>query len=176
VFTNLLNGARFHLTPTMHGPVDIEQIAHSLGNICRFTGAGKFYSVAEHSYWMSMLVSEEHAYEALMHDAHEFVMGDINRIIKNCIPEIEAFEHKVAAYIRPILGLRPSLSAEVLEMDDRLAVTEAIFLGLDTRSSIHDWSNHMPVAFEPLLLGPEKATELFQRRYLQIGLPEEYGI
>lgn len=62
-------------------PIDI---ATQLARKCRFGGATKkFYSVAEHSVWCA-LYAEEHypdkptlPFLMLLHDAHEFSMGDV---------------------------------------------------------------------------------------------------
>ncbi len=43
--------------------INIEDIAHHLSMLCRFTGAvKKFYSVAEHSWLLSRFVSPENAF------------------------------------------------------------------------------------------------------------------
>lgn len=61
----------------------IDDIAHHLGNICRFNGATKrFYSVAEHSVYVSMICDPEDALEGLMHDAPEFALNDLIRPLK----------------------------------------------------------------------------------------------
>ena len=61
----------------------IEDIAHSLGNSCRFTGhVREFYSVAEHSVRMVELVGGEYARDVLLHDASEAYLSDIARPLK----------------------------------------------------------------------------------------------
>jgi hypothetical protein len=68
--------------------VYIADIAHHLSMLCRFTGAvRKFYSVAEHSVHVSNLVEEqgysnEVQLQALLHDATEAYIADINRPAK----------------------------------------------------------------------------------------------
>ena len=74
--------------------VRVEDIAHHLGNICRFSGAcRRYYSVAEHSVHVSHVVDAATMYDAddnrllvlaaLLHDAEEFVPPhDVARPVK----------------------------------------------------------------------------------------------
>jgi hypothetical protein len=75
-------GRAFDLFDPQPDQICLEDIAHSLSQICRFTGhCGRFYSVAEHCWEMSDLIeSDDPAVKlaALMHDAHEAYLGDIS--------------------------------------------------------------------------------------------------
>jgi uncharacterized protein len=58
--------------------VDVADIAHALSNVCRFTGHTiEFYSVAQHSYIVSLLVPQHKALSALMHDSPEAYVCDL---------------------------------------------------------------------------------------------------
>lgn len=65
----------------------IEDIAHALSNICRYTGhTGEFYSVAQHSVLASLHISDaKFALAALMHDASEAYLGDVSRPLKRIV-------------------------------------------------------------------------------------------
>lgn len=64
----------------------IEDIAHSLANVCRYTGhTSKFYSVGQHSVIVSTIVGENRHDQlfGLMHDATEAYLSDLARPVKN---------------------------------------------------------------------------------------------
>lgn len=61
----------------------IDDIAQGLANICRFNGQCRsFYSVAEHSVAVSMLVETPYRLAGLLHDAAEAYLGDVPRPLK----------------------------------------------------------------------------------------------
>lgn len=77
-----------HVDPFNAKPSDIllDDIAHALGNICRFTGhVQKFYSVAQHSVHVAERVRRHGvmpAMHALFHDAHEAYLNDLSAPVK----------------------------------------------------------------------------------------------
>lgn len=112
----------FH-NPGLH-EYKIEEIANSLSKICRFTGhVRQFYSVAEHSVYVSMLVPDELALAALLHDASEAYLGDVVSPLKALLPEYKAIERRVemsiAAAFPQASGLWP-LNPLIKEADLRM--------------------------------------------------------
>ena len=116
--------------------VSIEDIAHHLSHLCRFTGACRqFYSVAQHS----VLVCEELAIAAhdkarqtwglygLLHDASEAYLMDVPRPLKHA-PDFEVYREAEAvlqAVIYQAFGLAPFGEPELLKtVDRRLLRTE----------------------------------------------------
>lgn len=68
--------------------IDIYDIAHSLALQCRFTGhTTEFYSTAQHSYYVSLIVPKEDALWGLLHDASETYVSDVARPIKHSLSE-----------------------------------------------------------------------------------------
>ncbi|QRF55780.1 hypothetical protein [Variovorax paradoxus] len=90
----LASGRDYYFDGHMERPIDIEDIAHHLAMINRFGGATlRPYSDAEHSLLCSEIAQREGAapilqWLALMHDAHEFVTGDMSSPIKRVINKI----------------------------------------------------------------------------------------
>jgi uncharacterized protein len=66
--------------------IKIEDIAHSLSLQCRFCGHIKrFYSVAEHSLNLSLMIPPIYRIYVMLHDAHKTYFHDINKPLKNII-------------------------------------------------------------------------------------------
>jgi hypothetical protein len=108
--------------------IAIEDIAHALGNICRFTGhVREFYSVAQHSYLASQIVPAEHALTALLHDASEAYLSDVSRPIKTQ-PEFgntyKRYEERLERAIADRFGLQWPWPSEVKRADEALLRTE----------------------------------------------------
>lgn len=111
-----------HTIETAHGvsfdyyepEVRTDDIAHALGNVCRFGGhTCRFYSVAEHSVLVAALVREWDsalALPALFHDGHEAYMGDAPSPLK---PEFGDGFAELASLIdvavADVLGIDPAL-------------------------------------------------------------------
>ncbi len=86
-FAQLANQKRFHPFAPRAEEVEIEAVARSLSNTCRFNGhVETFYSVAEHSVHVSRLVEPEYALDGLLHDAGEaYLAGDVWTPVKRQI-------------------------------------------------------------------------------------------
>lgn len=164
-------GSYFDLLDPHGSRIEIEDIAHALSNLCRFTGhTHMFYSVAEHSWWCSMIVSRSDALAALMHDAAEAFVGDVSRPLKSLIPDFRRIEHVVQSAICARFGLSLELPATVKEADLLMLASEQLHCmrssdrwpGLDgVRPMVvpHCWS-------------PEVAREKFLERFAELYVPE----
>ena len=127
-------GRKFYIDDPSKEDVCIEDIAHALGNLCRFVGHCKtFYSVAQHSVFVSKMCRPEHALHGLLHDAAEAYLGDLNRPLRELFRlrldfwGFEVLEQRVFTAI----GLRFKLSSpfipiDVKLVDDRSLATEAL--------------------------------------------------
>lgn len=133
----------YHLKPTEQ-MIDIDDIAHSLSMICRWTGHTKFhYSVAQHSIYASRIVEPGLALSALLHDASEAYLGDMNRPLKHFTAagpaylEIEAVVEKT---IFRKFGLPYPLPKEVKEADIQMLYAEKAQLMNVTKATKYESS------------------------------------
>lgn len=112
----LSSGRYFDFTDPQ--PLTIEEVAHALANLCRFTGhPERFYSVAQHSVLVAKLLPPRLQLQGLLHDAVEAVMGDMASPLKMLLPEYKALEHKVEAVILQGFGLPAKLDPLVKHAD-----------------------------------------------------------
>jgi 5'-deoxynucleotidase YfbR-like HD superfamily hydrolase len=99
--------------------INIEDIAHALSHQCRFGGhLPRFFSVAQHSIFTSLIVQPEHKLAALMHDASEAYLLDIPRPIKNKLANYIEIEDGLMGVIALKYGFQWPLHDEVKKADE----------------------------------------------------------
>lgn len=121
------SGIQYSLLNPRVEDILIEDIAHHLSNICRYTGACReFYSVAQHSWHVSFLCDPEYALEGLMHDSSEAYVSDMSAPLKhspNMLPYRDIEEINARAIVTRF-GLRYPWHASIKEADFRMYKTE----------------------------------------------------
>ena len=119
------SGISFNLLEPDPDLIEIEDIAHALSHLCRFTGHTKcFYSVAEHSVLVSLYVPPQFGLEALLHDAAEAYIGDVSSPLKAQLHEYRNIEFKLDQAIRKRFGLPPKQSPCIKQADLIMLATE----------------------------------------------------
>ena len=120
----MLSGRRLDLLDPTPVDIEIEDIAHGLSFVARWNGQtlGDFpYSVAEHSLLVERLYSRiaprapaKWRLAALLHDAPEYVIGDMISPVKNAIgPAYDDLDKRLAAAVHIRFGLPATLPVTV---------------------------------------------------------------
>jgi 5'-deoxynucleotidase YfbR-like HD superfamily hydrolase len=125
----LYSGSYFNFLNPEQSNLTIDDIAHGLSHINRFTGhSEKPYSVAEHCVRGSYEISEHLALDFLMHDASESVLGDVSTPLKMLLPDYKTVEKCVERAIANRFGTEFPMSPEVKIVDTRMLATEVFHL------------------------------------------------
>lgn len=120
-------GRKFYPIDPRPEEVCIEDIAHSLANICRFGGhTTRFFSVAQHSLLVASQFEMSHPWRffGLMHDATETYVGDMIRPLKLSMPAFKEVENRVWVAIAERFHLPIDLPPELKHADNVALMTE----------------------------------------------------
>ncbi|MCZ0811219.1 MAG: HD family hydrolase [Pseudomonadota bacterium] len=120
----MLSGRRLDLLDPTPVDIEIEDIAHGLAFVARWNGqtSGDYaYSVAEHSLLVECLFSRlspsapaKWKLAALLHDAPEYVIGDMISPVKSAVgPGYEELDKRLSAAIHLRFGLPAAIPAQV---------------------------------------------------------------
>lgn len=150
---------------------EIEDIAHALSQNCRWTGHCKeFFSVAEHSIWVSRLVPAEMKLAALMHDASEAYLTDVAAPIKPYLTSYYDIEAKIMKALSIKFGFQYPLPSEVKRADTILLSEEAYQL---TSKEGKEWAMWETIGGRPDQINlplecwfPATAEEQFLREFI----------
>jgi hypothetical protein len=165
------SGARFYPADPRPGDFDIADIAHALSNLCRYGGhSKKFYSVAEHSVYVSRVVAPRFALVGLLHDATEAYLVDVPRPIKKMLPAYEEMEDGIWA----ALARQFELPCGQMPLEVKEADTEVLLAERDQVLAVppDDWSiPGKPADIGQIkFLAPEAAKKAFLDRYQELEL------
>ena len=115
------SGARFYPLDPRPEEIQIEDVAHALGHLCRFAGhTSSFYTVAQHSVLVSRICEPQDALWGLLHDASEAYLGDMVRPLKRQ-PEMASYqeaEERLMAAICERFGLPAAMPESVVRADE----------------------------------------------------------
>ncbi|MEB8388882.1 HD family hydrolase [Rhodobacteraceae bacterium KMM 6894] len=120
----MLSGRRLDLLDPTPVDIEIEDIAHGLAFVARWNGqtlGDHAYSVAEHSLLVEVLFARmapkapaKWRLAALLHDAPEYVIGDMISPVKAAIgPDYDALDARLAAAIHIRFGLPAAIPVQI---------------------------------------------------------------
>jgi 5'-deoxynucleotidase YfbR-like HD superfamily hydrolase len=164
-------GHMFNLLQPENSHICIEDIAHSLSNLCRFNGhTREFYSVAQHCILVSQLVPQHLALEGLMHDCAEAYMGDCTTPLKQQLPEYKTIENNIQQCIFAQIGLQFPLRHQIKHADIRALATEKRDL-MSEPGEPRYWDTLKgisPIIQKITPLPPKEAEQVFLQRYFEL--------
>lgn len=178
----MLSGRRLDLLDPSPLDIEIEDIAHGLARVARWNGQTKgdhAFSVAQHSVLVESLVQQmwpdagpDQLLGALLHDAPEYVIGDMISPFKNALGvDYRQFEARLESAIRLRFGLPAKISADlkarIKQADQSAAFYEATRLaGFDIDEALDFFGAPPPgPAPEMTPMSPIDAQALFLRRF-----------
>lgn len=134
----MLSGRRLDLLDPSPLDIEIEDIAHGLARVARWNGqtSGDYtFSVAEHSLLVEEIagdidgsLSREYRLAALLHDAPEYVIGDLISPFKAALSlDYHAVEARLLGAIHVRFGLPPALPDATTKLIKRADKAAAYF-------------------------------------------------
>ncbi|MEO0358388.1 MAG: HD family hydrolase [Pseudomonadota bacterium] len=155
----MLSGRRLDLLDPTPMDIEIEDIAHGLAFVARWNGqtTGDYpYSVAEHSLLVERLFAHlapkatpAQRLTALLHDAPEYVIGDMISPVKNAVgPGYEELDKRLTAAIHIRFGLPAdtpvALKRHIKKADKVSAWFEATQLAGFSVAEANKFFGHVP--------------------------------
>lgn len=168
----LLSGCLFDYDRPHESNIQIEDIAGALSKVCRFSGhIHQFYSVAQHAINASRIVSEEFAFDALMHDTAEAFTNDLPTPLKFAVPIFKELEVRIESAMGKRFGFAYPLPDAVKLADAQMLALEKVKLKRD----FSEWTvlegietDHIAHLVDLSPMTPSRAERLFLERYEEL--------
>jgi 5'-deoxynucleotidase YfbR-like HD superfamily hydrolase len=181
----MLSGRRLDLLDPSPLDIEIDDIAHGLARVARWNGQTRgahAFSVAQHSVLVEAFFAEISAgatpadrMGALLHDAPEYVIGDMISPFKAVLGgDYKVVEHRLEGAIRLRFGLTAHMSdamkARVKQADQAAAFHEATRLaGFDVDEALQFFGAPPPgLAPDMTPLSPTDAQAQFVARFVEL--------
>lgn len=163
------SGKKFSFLDCKNSDIDIEDIAHALSMICRFTGHSKsFYSVAQHSVLVSLNCDKEYALQGLLHDASEAYISDLSAPLKrmHALKGYKDIESSLQKKIYKSFSIQEQEHCSVKIADLKVLSTEVKCLMSEKHPDFKLDYEPLSISIEPL--SPKSAKHLFLSRYYEL--------
>lgn len=182
----MLSGRRLDLVNPSPMDIEIEDIAHGLSRVARWNGqttGDHAFSVAEHSVIVEKIashldptVSRDWQLAALLHDASEYVVGDMISPFKNVLGvNYRAFEDKLMEAIHIRFGLpaviTPQLKKFIKRADRMSAWLEATQIAGFSETESNEFFGEPPMAirnWKVKPMAPNDAKRLYIERFEEL--------
>ncbi|WP_312524633.1 HD family hydrolase [Paracoccus sp. (in: a-proteobacteria)] len=183
----MLSGRRLDLLDPTPMDIEVEDIAHGLAFVARWNGQTRgdwAYSVAEHSVLVEAIYSKlqplaepQWRLAALLHDAPEYVIGDMISPVKAALgAEYGEMDSRIAAAVHRRFGLPAQIPAAVkrdIKRADRISAwAEAVQIAGFSRSEADRLfpiaDGEMPQDLSIRLRPPAESRAAFLERYSDI--------
>ena len=148
----------------------IEDFAHSLSMSCRWNGhTNSFYSVAEHSVRVSLIVPEEFAMQGLTHELAERLVGDCCSPLKYMTKDLREVEKNIEPVLFKRFGVEYPLDKSVKVADYILLATEARdLMPKEAMEELEILKQYKPLTKVIKPWSPAKAKRKFLERYYEL--------
>jgi uncharacterized protein len=182
----MLSGRRLDLINPSAMDIEIEDIAHGLSRVARWNGQtiGDYpFSVAQHSVIVEQIAwrlepdaSRQWLLSALVHDASEYVVGDMISPFKNALGiNYRAFEDKLMQAIHIRFGLpaviSPQLKKFIKRADKISAYLEATQIAGFSHEESRKFFGPPPVTIQDWVIRPvppNEAKRMFIERFNEL--------
>ena len=123
------SGKKFYVFDPRQKDIVIEDFAHALSLICRFTGHTEdLYSVGQHSLLAMELCPDEFKLEGLTHDFPEAYITDLATPVKRKMPNYKEYENNLHIAIAKKFHLQYPMPKIIKEIDNELFQMEWAYL------------------------------------------------
>lgn len=147
----MLSGQILDLNGTGGDGITLMDIAQGLCMANRYGGQTMVpYSVAQHSVLLAMHVPKPLKRYALMHDASEYILGDMIRPAKSLMPDYKATENRLSERIYNKYGVVPM--SELTEYDIRITLDEVKVVQPGRKLKMED--EYAPLGVNRILMNP----------------------
>ncbi len=152
----------------------VELLEH-ISRLARYNGGARGYSVAQHSWLVSMLTN---SLDGLLHDLHEAIIGDLGTPIKEVINHFSnnawtAFEDKIQTRVRRRFGLNSAVTENTHKADLLARRIEVASLFPPQAQKRFATRGVEPLHGHPLHIHDvwpqKKAFDMFMERYKVLG-------
>ena len=186
VWQRMLSGKKLDIMNPNTDDIEIEDIAHGLSRVARWNGQteGDYaFSVAQHSVLVEGIcrhldpnISKEMSLLALLHDASEYVIGDMISPFKNVLGDnYRQFEDKLEEVINIRFGLPEKMAPEVKKFikqgDTISAYLEATQIAGFDKEEAQEIFGKMPAQFDNwqiIPMSPNASKHMMIDRYNEL--------